>query len=148
MTMEEDKVYVLKGGIQGQKYSLNALNYAWQLMDKIAKSINSTKQEVYMEMLSKVGEFIYTLALPENAPKSGEAYRLVIDRGETVMVNQKGKTFCFHTYQCYKCIHAYDSKEMAVFIDEIVYEAKGLDIETETPDELERIKSTWKNGGK
>lgn len=145
MAMEDNVVYVFKGGVQGQKYSLNALNYCWQLMDKIAHhpSIKSTKQEVYMDLLYRCGVSFYSPILPEDIKEAEKSYRLVIDRGETVLINLKGKEFKFHTCQCFKGIHAYDSKEMAAFIDEVVYEAKGLGIQTETPDELERIKAAW-----
>jgi len=145
MALEPDTIYVLKGGVQGQKYSLNALNYCWQLMDKIAHhpSINSSKQEVYMDLLYRVGFSIYSPILPEDIEQAKQAYRLVIDRGETILINQNGKEFVFHTCQCFKGIHAYDSKEMAYFIDQVVHEAKGLGIQTETQDELARIKATW-----
>ena len=145
MALDPEEIYILKGGVQGKKYSLNALNYCWRLMDDIAKhpAIKSTKQEVYLDLLRRVGVFFYAPLLPENVDTAREVYRIVIDRGETVLTNQKGKTFTFHTCQCYKGIHAYDSKEMARFIDEIVEEAKALGIETATPDELEEMKAKW-----
>ena len=37
----------------------------------------------------------------------------------------------------------YDTKEMSALIDSIVCEAKSLNIETETPEEIERMKREW-----
>ena len=146
MAMEDNVIYVFKGGVQGQKYSLNALNYCWKLMDMIAHhpSIHSTKDEVYRDMLYRCGVSFYSPILPEDIKKAEESYRLVIDRGETILINQRGIEFKFHTCQCFKGIHAYDSKEMAAFIDEVVYEAKGLGLETATPNELAEMKAKWK----
>ena len=145
MPFEPDTVYVFKGGIQGKKYSLNALNYCWSLMDKIAKhpSIDSTKWEVYLDRLVQNGASVYIPVLPKDIKDAEEVYRVVIDRGETKLTNPKGVEFTFHTLECYKGLHLYDSKEMAKFIDDLIFEARGLGIETDTADEIERIKATW-----
>ena len=45
--------------------------------------------------------------------------------------------------QCYFGSSTYNTKEMSVLIDGIVYEAKELGIETLPPDELERMKVEW-----
>ena len=50
----------------------------------------------------------------------------------------------FKHYKVIRGQSAYDTKEMSTFIDGIVSEAKELDIETLTPDEIERMKAAWK----
>lgn len=40
---------------------------------------------------------------------------------------------------------SYDTKEMSRLIDYIADEAKGLGIETMTPDELAQLKAAWDN---
>lgn len=42
----------------------------------------------------------------------------------------------------------YDTKEMSVFIDGVVSEAKELGIQTETPEEIERLKALWQTNEK
>lgn len=145
MPFEPETIYVFKGAPQGQKYSLNALNYCWQLMDKIAKcrDIKTSKEEVYLDLLRRVGVHTYIPMLPKDIPLAEAVYRIVIDRGETVLVSKSGKAIMFHTLECYKGLHLYDAREMSAFIDEVVSEAKELDIETDTPDEIARIKATW-----
>jgi hypothetical protein len=49
----------------------------------------------------------------------------------------------FDSYLMIKGSSKYDSAEMSKFIDQIIYEAKELGIETMTPAELERMKAEW-----
>lgn len=46
-------------------------------------------------------------------------------------------------WKVYKDSHKMDTKEMARVIDGAIQEAKALGIETETPDELARMKARW-----
>lgn len=49
----------------------------------------------------------------------------------------------FNCYLVYKHTRDMDSKEMARLIDGAIYEAKELDIETDTPDQLAKFKEEW-----
>ncbi len=49
----------------------------------------------------------------------------------------------FRCYLLYKRTRFMDTKEMCRLIDGAVSEAKNLDIETDTPDEIARLKSLW-----
>ena len=44
---------------------------------------------------------------------------------------------------CYYGSSVYNSKEMSVFIDEVIDRAKELGIDTRTPKEIERMKALW-----
>ena len=44
---------------------------------------------------------------------------------------------------CYYGSSVYNSKEMSVFIDEVIDRAKELGIDTRTPEEIARMKSLW-----
>lgn len=142
-----DTVYVFKGGVQGQKWSWNALAYCWVLMDKIAKhpSIKSSKEEIYISMLEKYGFFMYLPVLQKNVQTIKDLFRIVKDRGYVEMTTKSGKQVICKQLQCYKGLSQYDSKEMAYFIDMVVSDAKELGIETATPDELEELKAKWGN---
>ena len=52
-----------------------------------------------------------------------------------------GKTFIH--YKVYKGSSEFDTREMSIFIDGIVSEAKALGIQTETPDEIAKMKGLW-----
>jgi hypothetical protein len=49
----------------------------------------------------------------------------------------------FKHYRVFKGSSEFDTREMAILIDGIVAEAKELDIPTETPEEINRMKSIW-----
>lgn len=52
----------------------------------------------------------------------------------------------YREYRCYlfyKRTHTLDSKEMARLIDGAIYVAKGLGIDTDTPEQIARYKEEW-----
>lgn len=116
--------------------SLNANAYAWKLITDIANTVNASKEAVYMTMLKRYGqsELISVLShiLIDGYLKYYE------EAGESTL---NGKSF--KHYKIYKGSSEYDTREMAILIDGIVSEAKELGIPTETPEEIERIKSLW-----
>lgn len=140
---EPGVIYEFKGGVQGKKRSLDANNYAWLIMDRIAKTVDSTKDEIYVHMIERYGTFVYLPVLPENVSAIENVFRVVRDRGEAVMTTKSGKKIVCRQLQCYKGSSLFDTKEMAKFIDGIISEAKPLGVEVETPDEIERIKAAW-----
>lgn len=122
-----------------QKRSLDANAYCWVLMTKIAEVVDSSKDEVYEEMLQKYG-YVY---------QDDEGYIAVTVKAEVDMSKIQGhwkflKTNgVFSSYLMIKGSSEYDSAEMAKFIDRIIDEAKDLGIETLPPEELERMKAEW-----
>ncbi len=122
-----------------KKRSLDANAYCWVLMSKIAELNDTSKDEVYEEMLQKYGYFY----------KDDNGYITVTVKDEVDMSKIKGhwKFYSgngeFSAYLMIKGSSEYDSKEMAKFIDMIVLEAKEQGIQTETPDEIERMKALW-----
>ena len=116
--------------------SLNANAYCWKLIGEIADLMRASKETIYLLMLKRYGqsELISVLShVPiENYVKYYEA------AGESKL---NGKTFTH--YRVYKGSSEFDTREMSILIDGVVSEAKDLGIQTETPDELARLKSLW-----
>ena len=119
-----------------QHRSLNANAYAWLLIGKIADVVRSGKDEIYLECLKRYGqsELISVLShVPiENYVKYFE------EAGQSKL---NGKDFTH--YRVYKGSSEFDTREMSIFIDGVVSEAKELGIQTETPNEIARMKSLW-----
>lgn len=119
-----------------KKRSLNANNYAWHLISEIGNELRLDKDVIYFKMLTRYGqsEMISVLAhIPiEQYVKYCE------EAGESVL---NGKTF--KHYKIYKGSSEFDTREMAIFIDGIVEEAKELGIQTETPEQIAKMKSLW-----
>lgn len=122
-----------------KKRSLDANAYMWVLLSKIAEVIHSYKDEVYLEMLSRYGVFTHIIVKPSVVDKVKAEWRTVRELGE---INVNGTSGI--QLQCYFGSSTYDTKEMSVLIDGVVREAKELDIETATPEELERMKREWR----
>ena len=119
-----------------EKRSLNANNYAWKIMTEIANVVRSSKDEVYLEMLKRYGqsEIISVLA---HIP-IGEYVKYCEEAGESTL---NGKLF--KHYKVYKGSSEFDSREMSIFLDGVVSEAKEMGIQTMTPDEIAKLKSLW-----
>lgn len=121
-----------------EKRSLNANAYAWKLIGEIADIVRSSKDEVYLEMLRKYGQS-ELISVLSHIPI--EQYVKYCDEVGESKLNGK----MFKHYRVYKGSSEFDTREMSILIDGIVGEAKELGIQTETPDELERMKSLWKD---
>lgn len=119
-----------------RKRSLNANAYAWKLITDIADVLRTPKETVYLQMLKRYGqsELISVLA---HIPIGGFV-KYYDEAGESTL---NGKAF--KHYRVYKGSSEFDTREMAILIDGIVSEAKELNIPTETPDEIARMKSLW-----
>lgn len=119
-----------------EKRSLNANNYAWKLITQIADILRTSKEEVYLTMLKRYGQSELVSVL-SSIDVSG--YFKYYEVAGTSTLNEKE----FTHYKVYKGSSEFDTKEMSILIDGIVSEAKELGIQTETPEEIEKIKSLW-----
>jgi hypothetical protein len=120
------------------KRSLNANNYSWLLSDQLADALKISKEDCHFLMLKHYGQKTVVSVIEEGREILEKAADYLEQFGESEM---NGKTF-YH-YKIWKGSHNFDSREMAIFIDGIVTECKEQGIQTETPDEIERIKTAW-----
>jgi hypothetical protein len=125
-----------------KRRSLDANSYLWVLCQKIAEVIRATKEDVYRKAIREVGQF-------EIVPIKAAA----VDRWIEVW-NSKGfgwfaedmeesKLPGYKKVISYYGSSVYDTREMAVLIDNIVQECKELGIETMPPAELAALKDNW-----
>jgi hypothetical protein len=119
-----------------EKRSLNANRYAWALINEIANVNRASKDEVYVEMLKHYGQSQMVSVL-----KSVDVSRYFKYYEPVATVTLQGKEFTH--YRVYIGSSEYDTREMAVFIDGIVSEAKELGIDTMTPSEINELKERW-----
>lgn len=125
-----------------QKRSLDANNYCWLLCQKIAETINSTKELIYQQFIKRVGQF-------EIVPIRDDAIERWIEAwnskglGWFAEVLEDSKLPGYKKVISYYGSSVYNSREMAVLIDEIVLQCKELDIETMTPAEIAGLKEKW-----
>lgn len=118
------------------KRSLNANNYCWYLLTEIGNVLRVSKDDLYLQMLKRYGqsEIISVLA---HIP-IGEFVKYCEEAGESTL---NGKLF--KHYKVYKGSSEFDTREMSIFLDGVVSEAKALGIQTGTERELSLLKEKW-----
>lgn len=120
------------------KRSLDANAYLWALLDKIAQAIRSSKDEIYLQELEKYGVCTFLIVRPESAERITREWRTVRNLGEVTVNGQNGVQL-----QCFYGSSGYDTAEMARLLDGVIEDAKELGIQTETPDEIAKMKASW-----
>lgn len=121
-----------------KKRSLSANAYLWVLLQKMAEALHTTKDDLYLQMLDRHGQFTHIVVKPNVVDRVKDQWRMVRDLGEITVNGQKGVQL-----QCYFGSSTYNTQEMAALIDGVVDECKELGIETLPPDEIERMKQEW-----
>ena len=124
-----------------KKRSLDANAYFHVLVDKIAKALKTSAEDIKIQMNLDYG----TIASDDKGLKAGfkalkdipitRYFKYAKPIGEC---EENGKVFV--KYLIYKETHTLNSAEMATLIDGTIEEAKQLGIETLTPVELENLK--------
>ena len=138
----KDKDLKVQMSVWRQDRSLNANNYCWKLLDEIAQRTHSTKEEVYKEIISKVGVF-------EILPIRNEAVDNFVEKWESrglgwvCNIMRDSKIPNYTNVIAYYGSSVYNTKEMSRLIDEVVQEAQALGVQTKTPQELAELKNLW-----
>lgn len=140
MQSRSNKPLVIEIKPYREKRSVDANNYMWVLLQKIAEVIYSSKDDVYRIMLQRYGKFTYSIEDPSQVERVIREWKSPCEILGKVNVNgQRGVQI-----QKYYGSSGYNTKEMSVLIDGVVSEAQDLGIETRTPEELQKLKSDWK----
>lgn len=128
--LDKDKKYEIKE--YREKRSLNSNSYAWKLITEIGNVVRKSKEEVYLQMLKDYGQSEIVSMLSSISPVG---YFKYYEKFGTGTINNKD----FTHYKIYKGSSEFDSKEMSIFIDGIVQEAKQLNIQTLEDIEIEEL---------
>lgn len=140
---EKEKDYVLTIKKHRKKRSLDANAYCWALLGELSKVLKTPSIELYKHFIRQIGSYTIVPIKTQAVAKFGELWSshgvgwIVDDLGES-------KLDGFHNLKCYHGSSSYDSKEMALLIDEIVEVCKDNGIETATGAELDLLKKKWK----
>ena len=141
------EIYELKITKKRYKRSLDANAYMWTIADKIAEVIHDTKENVYRSAIREVGVFS-DVAVQIGEPMaqlitawSDNGIGWFVETFDTNLTDINGNKM--RRIRLYKGSSRYDTKQMSRLIDYIVNEARNLGIETDTPEEIERMKVLW-----
>ena len=121
-----------------KKRSLNANNYAWELITKLADKLRISKEETYFKMLKDYGQSAM-ISVFSSVDIEHYGLKYYEKAGESVL---NGKEYTH--YKVYKGSSEFDTREMSIFIDGIVQECENVGIETMTPNEIAKMEALWR----
>ena len=137
-TLTQGKRLTVEVTREKKRRSLDANAYLWVLLGKMAAVLQTDKDAVYIEMLSRYGVYTHVVVKPQVAERVKQEWRTVRELGEVTVNGKVGIQL-----QCYFGSSTYTTAEMATLIDGVISECKDMGIETATPAELERMKGEW-----
>lgn len=121
-----------------KKRSLNSNSYAWLLIGKMADLLRRSKEEIYLDMLKIYGQSQAISVVSDGAEMLTRTVKYYEEFGETVLNNR-----LFKHFKVYVGSSEFNTAEMSIFISGIVDEAKCLDIEVLTPEQLSLMNGAW-----
>lgn len=130
--LDKEVVYDIKVDKHRNKRSLDANNYAWHLITEISNVMRLSKEEVYFQFLKDYGQRMYLSILASEDPNRISKYN-----EEQGIFKHNNNTF--KSYMFYIGTSQYNSKEMSIFIDGLVQEARNLGIQTLEDIEIESM---------
>ena len=122
-----------------KKRSRDANAYLWVLCGKIGDKLRKSKDEVYLDMLKHYGQGGVVKIPNQFIDDFQRAYKYH-EKHESLPDEDRAQYFRFWVGSS-----NYDTEEMSILIDGVIQEAKDLDIETATPEEIAIMKSRWGN---
>lgn len=103
-----------------EKRSLDANAYLWALVTKIANALRESKEDIYFDMLKRYGQGGAVSVEQKYAEDFKRSYKYHEILGESQL---NGKTF--EHFRFWVGSSEYDTEEMSILIDGVVYEAKN-----------------------
>lgn len=125
-----------------RRRSLDANAYCWVLIDKLAEKVGASKEDVYKQYITHIGGNSEIVCVRDHAVDR------LCDGWRRNGIGWQTETFDSKLDGCTNVIlyygsSVYDSGQMARLLDLIIQDCRELGIQTETPDEIAKMKSLW-----
>lgn len=133
-----------------EKRSISQNLYYWSLIGQIAAALRISNPHAHNIMLRRYGQLaLYGetaayVILPDTdaaAREADESETFHVKPTSEVKTGKDGKMY--RTYLLMRGSSEYDTAEMTRLIDGAIREAQELGIETETPEQKEKMRSLW-----
>lgn len=122
--------------------SLDANAYAWVLMDRLAAALGESKERIYREYIRNIAGNSEIVCVRDSAvDRLCDGWRKNGLGWQTEIFPSKIKG-CTNVVLYYGS-STYDSAQMSRLIDLIIADCKEQGIQTDTPDEIARLKALW-----
>lgn len=125
-----------------KKRSIDANNYAWLLMGKLAQKLLTTPEQVYRSYIKDTGNY-EILPIKNEAVEHWEKIWSAKGTGWICDSLGESKIKGYTNVRCFYGSSVYDSKEMSHLIDLIVQDCKEQGIETLSQSEADRMIKEW-----
>ena len=141
--LDLSKDYDVKIAKKKIKRSLDANAYLWVLIGKLGEKLHRSDKEIYREYIKDNGVFQIVPIREDAIPRWKQIWE---GKGMGWVCDDIGA--CrnipgYHNMKCFFGSSTYNTAEMARLIDAVVDDCKDQGIETLTPDEIARLKSSW-----
>ena len=138
----EHKEYKLEIKENKQKRSLNANNYAWTLLDKLAERLNMAKTDIYKAYIKEIGGNSDVVCCIRKA--ADDLCKAWQGRGIGWIAEcEESKIEGCTNIRLYYGSSVYDTAQMSRLINLIVQDCKTYDIPTWNEEELQRLCEEW-----
>lgn len=121
-----------------QRRSLDANGFLWSLLGEMAAVLNTSKDELYLEMLARYGVYTHVVVKPHVVERVKAEWRTCRVLGEVTIKGQTGIQI-----QAFFGSSTYDSKEFSTLLNGVISEAKEIGISTITESEKQRLINEW-----
>lgn len=121
--IDPEKQYVVEVKQKRNSRSLDANAALWVLLGEMSVKLKTSKDELYLEMLSRYGVFTHVVVKPAVVDRVKAEWRTVRVLGEVVINGQTGIQL-----QCYFGSSTYDTQEFTRLLDGVISDAKELGI--------------------
>lgn len=136
--MQKSRKYLLEIKEYRKPRTLDANAYCWALIGKMADILRTEKDAVYLTMLERYGQS-FVVKIPNKSREMFLRQYPYVKQHETLPEEEHAQY-----YRVWLGSSNYSTKEMAILIDGIISECKELDIPTDTPEQIARLKQEWK----
>jgi len=138
-----NKMYVAAFKVYREKRSLEANNYAWCLIGKLAEVLMMNPEDIYRRHVREVGKFQQYLMRNDAYTEFSEGWEEGHIGRFAKVIGESREKEGFVWVAVYFGSSDFDTREMSVFIDNLIQECKQQDIEYLPPNEIERMLTAW-----
>lgn len=125
-----------------KKRSLDANSYSWLLINRIADALRTAPEEVYREALRNIPNALEIVCIQNKAVDSMTRLWTNGHVGRRVETEPSKIKDCTNMYLYYGSSD-FNSRQMSILIDNLVQDAKALDIETRPAEEIRSLLEAW-----
>lgn len=125
-----------------KKRSLDANAYAWLIINRIAEALRTTPEEVYREALENIPNALEIVCVQDKAVESMARLWTNGHIGRRVETEPSKIKDCTNMYLYYGSSD-FDRRQMSQLIENLVQDAKALDIETRPAEEIQSLLEGW-----